>query len=204
MDLNSGIVIVRWFDKKAVQLISKYIGIEPIDEVERWSKSTGKMITVSRTKIVKVYDSAMGGVDLFNMLQALYRLDHKSRRLYMRIFYWILASSVVNAWFRYHKDFNSMKLPKGNESFSQKQKRMFLIKFTMNVSSSFLKNAKAAAVRKPGRPSSSFMEESTASKRPRKASDLKEVPADTRFDKCNKREELFLLFSCYWIFSLVF
>ena len=59
---------------------------------------------------------------------------------------------------------------------------MPLIEFTMNVSSSLLKNAKPVTVRKPGRPSSSFMEESTTSKRPRKAPDLKEVPADTRFD----------------------
>ena len=56
VDLNSGIVIVRWFDNKAVQLISNDIGIEPIDEVERWSKSARKMITVSRPKIVKVYN----------------------------------------------------------------------------------------------------------------------------------------------------
>ena len=77
---------------------------------------------------------------------------------------------------------DSMKLSKGNETFSGKQKRMSLIKFTMNVSSLLLKNAKPITVRKPGRPSSSFMEESTTSKRPRKAPDLKEVPADTRFD----------------------
>ena len=50
---------MRWFDNKAVQLISNYIGIEPIDEVERWSKSIGKMITVSRPKIVKVFNSVM-------------------------------------------------------------------------------------------------------------------------------------------------
>ena len=179
VDLNSGIVIVRWLDNKAVQLISNYNGIEPIDEVERWSKSAGKMITVSRPKIVKVYNSAIGGVNLFNMFQALYRLDHKSHRWYMRIFYWILASSVINAWLRYHKDFDSMKLSKGNESFLGKQKRMSLIEFTMNVSSSLLKNAKPVTVRKSGWPSS-FMEESTTSKEPTKAPDLKEVPADKK------------------------
>ena len=52
----------------------------------------------------------------------------------------------------------------------------------MNVYSSLLKNAKPFTVRKPRRLSSSFMEESTTSKRPRKAPDLKEVPADTRSD----------------------
>ena len=39
-----------------------------------------------------------------------------------------------------------MKLSKGNESFSGKEKRMSLIKFTMNVSSSLLKNAKLVTV----------------------------------------------------------
>ena len=134
------------------------------------------MITVSRPKIVKVYNSEMRGVDLFDMFQALYRLDHKMRRWYMRIFYWILASSVVNAWLRYRKDFDSMKLSKGNESFSGKQKRMSLIEFTMNISSSLLKNAKSVTVRKPRRPSSSFMEESTTFKRQEKHLISKKYP----------------------------
>ena len=59
---------------------------------------------------------------------------------------------------------------------------MFVNEFTMNVSSSLLKNAKPVTVRKPGRPFSSFMEESITSKRARKAPDLKDVPTDTRFD----------------------
>ena len=52
----------------------------------------------------------------------------------------------------------------------------------MNVSFSLLKNAKPVTVRKPGRPSSSFMKESTTSKQRGKAPDFKEVPADTRLD----------------------
>ena len=81
--LNSGIVILKWFDNKAVQLILNQIDNEPIDEVECWSKSARKMITISRPKIVKLYNSAMGGVDLFDIFQAFYRLDNKSRRWYM-------------------------------------------------------------------------------------------------------------------------
>ena len=137
VDLNSGIVILRWFDNKAVQLISNYIGNEPIDEAEHWSKSARKMITVSRPKIVKLYNSAMGGVDLFDMFQAFYRLDNKSHRWYMQIFYWILASSVVTAWLRYHKDFDSMKLSKGKSHFQENRSKcplsnlqwMFLLRF---------------------------------------------------------------------------
>ena len=36
---NSGIVIVKWVDNSVVQLVLNYIGVEPIDSIERWSKA---------------------------------------------------------------------------------------------------------------------------------------------------------------------
>ena len=66
------------------------------------------MIAVMRPNIVKVYNSVMGGVDLFDMFQLLYRLGHKSRRWYVRIFYWMLASSIINAWLQYSRDFDDV------------------------------------------------------------------------------------------------
>lgn len=185
IDTDLGIVIVRWFDNKAVQLASNYVSIDPADEVQRWSKSVASLISVTRPHIVKVYNSAMGGVDLFDMFQALYRLDHKSRKWYIRIFYWIIASSVVNAWLRYRKDFNAIKLSKGNQSFLKKEKQMSLVEFTLNVAASLMKNAKPIKKRTPGRPSTSSSvveQEPSTSKRPRKAPDLIGTPEDIRFD----------------------
>ena len=96
VDLNSGCCIVRWFDNKPVQLASNYVFTDPVDSVKSWSKSEKKMISVPRPRIVKKYNASMGGTDLFEMFQSLYRRDHKSKRWYIRIFYWILASSVIN------------------------------------------------------------------------------------------------------------
>ena len=109
VNFNCGLSLNRLYDNKAAQLASNYIGADPVDEVQRWSKSGRKMIAVIRPNIVKVYNSVMGGVDLFDMFQSLYRLGHKSRRWYVRIFYWMLASSIINAWLQYSRDFDDVQ-----------------------------------------------------------------------------------------------
>ena len=91
VDLNSGCCIVRSFDKKPVQLASNYVFIDPVNSVHGWSRSERKMI-IPRPLIVKKYNASIGGVDLFDMFQSLYQMDHKSKRWYIRIFYWILPS----------------------------------------------------------------------------------------------------------------
>ena len=45
----------------------------------------------------------MGGVDLSDMLLELYRINFKSKKWYMHIFYYLLDLSVVNAWLLYHR-----------------------------------------------------------------------------------------------------
>ena len=107
-----------------------------------WDSLTKKQSNWFQTTLVLNYI----GIEPMDEVQGFYRLENKSCRCYMRISCWILTSSVVNAWLRYRKDLDSMKLSKGNESFSGKEKRMSLIKFTMNVSSSLLKNAKLVTV----------------------------------------------------------
>ena len=84
-----------------VQLASNYLFIDPVDSVQRGSKSERKMISVPRLHIAKKYNASMDGADLFDMFQSLYRMDHKSKRWYIRIFYCVSASSVINAWLRY-------------------------------------------------------------------------------------------------------
>lgn len=173
-DRNSGLVIIRWFDNKAVQLASNYIDVDPVSTVQRWSKEARKMIDVPRPNIVAVYNAAMGGVDLFDMFQSLYRMDHKSRRWYMRIFYWILSSSVINGWIKYRKDFDKLNHP------STKPKRKTLIQFTTEVAAGLLKG-QIISKKRAGRPSS--LSNKTPSKAPRKAPDLKEVPDHVRYDE---------------------
>ena len=185
VDLNSGCCIVRWFDKKPVQLALDYVFIDPMDSVQRWSKSERKMISVPRPHIVKKYNASMGGVDLFDMFQSLYRMDHKSKRWYIRIFYWILASSVMNAWLRYQKDY--VILDKKGQFHDNRDKNLTLIQFSVEVSSVLMKNAKLTPKKRVGRHAlndiSSSLDKSFSPKRPTKAPDLREVIPDIKYDK---------------------
>ena len=68
-----------WYDNIAIQLASNYTGVDLVDEVQCWSNSDRKMIAVIRPNIVKVNNSAIVGIDLLDMLQSLYWIDHKSQ-----------------------------------------------------------------------------------------------------------------------------
>ena len=41
-DKNSGIIVVKWVDNNVVQLISNFVGIEPMISIERWCKKEKK------------------------------------------------------------------------------------------------------------------------------------------------------------------
>ncbi|XP_039545881.1 piggyBac transposable element-derived protein 3-like [Pimephales promelas] len=59
-------VIVRWYDNKAVTLISSYCAVEPQDKARRWRKSDKAFVEVNRPHIVKEYNKFMGGIDLLD------------------------------------------------------------------------------------------------------------------------------------------
>jgi hypothetical protein len=40
----------------------------------------------------------MGGVDLADMFHALYRIDRRSKKYYMRIVYFLIGVAISNAW----------------------------------------------------------------------------------------------------------
>ncbi|XP_003381891.1 conserved hypothetical protein [Trichinella spiralis] len=50
----------------------------------------------------------MGGIDLNNMLAALYRIEHKSQKWNRRIFFWIISTAMTNAWQLYKRDRKEM------------------------------------------------------------------------------------------------
>lgn len=59
---------------------------------------------VSRPSIVETYNKFMGGVDLLDMLSALYKFNFRSRRWYMYIWWHTVTVTVVNAWNLYIRD----------------------------------------------------------------------------------------------------
>ena len=61
-----GLHFVRWNDNSVVTTLSNCIGPYTLDRVERFSRNEKKWIPVARSNLIKVYNSAMGGVDLLD------------------------------------------------------------------------------------------------------------------------------------------
>lgn len=98
-----------------MDLLSSYIGAEPLSEAQRYDKKEKKPIKIPCPAIVKEYNKFMGGIDLHDMLTALYKFPLKARRWYMYIFYHSIQMMVVNSWLMYRKDakaLNEKKLMK--------------------------------------------------------------------------------------------
>lgn len=79
-DMNSGLTIVRWYDNKCVQVASTCSTAESSRTVKRWDPKSKRYMQVPCPDTVKEYNSAMGGVDLVDMLIALYRTPMKTKR----------------------------------------------------------------------------------------------------------------------------
>lgn len=103
VDNDNQFAIVKWYDNKCVTLVSSYDVSYPIEKIFRYDKVSKTKVLVDFPQIVKHYNTHMGGVDLSDMLIALYRTEMKTRRWYMSIF----SSSdicVNNAWLTYKRD----------------------------------------------------------------------------------------------------
>ena len=107
VDNCAELAVVKWNDNKPVTLVSSCVSKDPVTEVKRYSKQEKIKIPVPCPEIVKQYNIHMGGVDLTDMLVALYRTPLKSRRWYLGIFAQILDICVINAWLLYRRDVDS-------------------------------------------------------------------------------------------------
>lgn len=137
-------IIVRLYDNKAVNLISSFVGTEPVGNVKRWDRKSKTHIMVPRRAIVETYNKFMGGVDLLDMLSALYKFSFRSRRWYMYIWWHTVTVVVINAWNLYRRD---------QKKQEPQMKPMALRRFQSLVGSSLSRAGKAKI--KCGRPLSS-------------------------------------------------
>ena len=52
-DNTSGIIVVKWVDNNVVQLVSNFVGIEPMTSIERWCEKEKKREDIPCPQIVK-------------------------------------------------------------------------------------------------------------------------------------------------------
>lgn len=97
------IVSVSWRDTKIVNLVSNFVGTNPMQTVERFDKKSKKRITVDCPSIVKQYNSYMGGVDFLDSMIGRNKIKLRSKKWYMRIYFHLLDLTTTNAWILYRR-----------------------------------------------------------------------------------------------------
>lgn len=169
VETNENLSLVRWFDRKSINFVSTFTGIEPLDNCKRWSKEIKSHVDIPRPYTVKLYNKFMGGVDLCDMLLELYRIDVRSKKWYMRIVYWCLGVAVVNSWLLYRR----------HEVQRGRNHKLTLLQFQSSIAQGLALAGKVIP-KKRGRPSAEAAEEQT-NKKQRKVSIM--PTNDIRYDK---------------------
>ena len=114
-DMNSGIVVAKWFDNNAVHIASNFVGVHPVGSVERWCSDQKARKEINCPQIIICYNKGMGGVDLADMLIALYRIAVKTKRWYLKIFWHCVNIAKVNAWLLYRRHCDELGIAKKNQ-----------------------------------------------------------------------------------------
>ncbi|KAK2712161.1 hypothetical protein QYM36_011004 [Artemia franciscana] len=63
VEKSTDVCLVRWYDNKAVTLVSNYVAVDPKDTCRRWDSSENKYVEIERPAVFKEYNKYMGGVD---------------------------------------------------------------------------------------------------------------------------------------------
>ena len=91
-------------DNSILQLASNFVGIEPMGTLNRWDSHTREKKDIACPKIVIMYSKSMGGVDLADMLIALYRIQCKTTRRYIKVFWHMVDIAKLDVWIRYKRE----------------------------------------------------------------------------------------------------
>ena len=141
---NLELAVTRWIDNSAVLLSSTH---EPPSTTKRYNCKEKKYVNVKYPALVKEYSEHMGGVNLFDMLMALYKVDHKSVKWCRRVFLWALNLATTNSWLLYRRHADQHGVPR--------KKPPDLLRFTTRISAALteVNDFPPAISRKSGRPS---------------------------------------------------
>ena len=95
-----GIECVVWKDRKAVAIVNGLVDPSKTSHILRRNKD-GTRSQVSCAESVRLYNCFMGGVDLFDSWRKTYSCSCKSKKWWLRLFYFLMDASVTNAYILY-------------------------------------------------------------------------------------------------------
>ena len=88
---------VKWMDTRVVHVISTAFSPSEMKEATHTQRD-GTSMKIQCPKSIVEYTRRMGGVDRFDRQRAMYSVSRKSKKWWLRIFYFILDAAVVNAF----------------------------------------------------------------------------------------------------------
>ena len=95
---------IRWFDNRAVTIVTNYSRLSPFHEKQRWNRQNKRREAVNTPHCIVEYNKHMCGVDVMDSLTSLYKYNLRSMRWYMYLFYHTIHLAMNNAWLLYKRD----------------------------------------------------------------------------------------------------
>lgn len=104
---DGDISVTKWKDrgKKSVIVASNMHNPEEVTYVKRRNK-VGERENIECPNSISEYNKHMGGVDQFDQMMSSYSISWKSRRWWLKIFYYLIDSAVVNSYVLYKTTLN--------------------------------------------------------------------------------------------------
>jgi len=99
---KKNILFIKWMDNRSVHVISNYLNITN-NTVERRDKQ-GKKIKTNCPGLISDYNQYMGGVNHMDQLISMYQRDRKSKRYWLRIYFYLFEMCLLNAFVLFNKD----------------------------------------------------------------------------------------------------
>nr|CAH7720594.1 unnamed protein product [Callosobruchus chinensis] len=104
------ISVVSWYDNKLVNTMSTYVGSQPTTEARKFCRKTRNHVMIARPQSVAVYNAYMGGLDLLDSMLGYYRIQIRSKKWYMRVFFHFLDMICVNCWILWRRNLKNDNL----------------------------------------------------------------------------------------------
>jgi hypothetical protein len=132
---TSSITVRQWKDngKKCVLVVSTMHSVTEMSTVQRMTKE-GVKVTVHCPKSIDDYNQNMGGVDLFDQLHSCYNISWKSRKWWLKLFYYLIDASVVNSYILYKTGASTKFKPKSHLVFRSVLANQLIGNFTTRKS----------------------------------------------------------------------
>ena len=103
------------FPPLPVHIESNFVGVHPVGSVERWCSNEKARKELICPRIVIFSNKGMGGVDLADMLIALYWIAVETKGWYLKMSWHWVDIAKVSAWLFYRRHCDQLGIAKKNQ-----------------------------------------------------------------------------------------